>query len=808
MTTTQNEQHPADIRQVLSTAFQPAAEIPNGIFYTQQHGGTERWIERTRDDLLIDLQADDPPAFRTVLGATELDEDGKPARLSGGFYADFDGDLEETSAKFREFLGKLESCAVDLAQCRLYATGGRGFHVEIPPDVVGVPAEGLPDLHRVYREMAMSLFVDTLDLRVYSSKRQWRVPNVKRENGRYKVPLTPDEARTITPESYVVLTATPRPHPELQAPTRAPGLVALFGIARDEVGQAVAKRRSKPRIESVPALPSLDALFGGALRLKASTGWNQIAMQVALIAQAQGLSEDDTIERCKGLIEGHRGDGSRYATPKARERELRDQYRYTDHNLAYEPSLYAIAGLLDEAAPDLIAAAQSLEADPPEVACAAAQAAREDRATLSPTPSTAERKEGFPEPFPGVHAAIVAAGRATARKDQADLIGLAALVGMAGAIPGCFQMRDGTACNLYAFGIAETGAGKDHPRHIASRIAEAAQAPTLGQPASGEGLEDALPDSGSALCAVDEIGHVLAAVNSSRAGPHLKSLAGALLRLYSASQGRYHTRQLATAKGRESRTLERPALSLMGFTTPSALAGALGEQNVEDGLLGRFLIARGRDDLDPQWTEQAFELPPLVAELAERIRFVTGSGGPVFIDCPQGATDELKRLMVTLDREARASADPMARALRVRAFEKVKRIACTLAVWAEPESPALSVAGIAWALRLVQASDAEMVAFVGAEVGRGEVQRNAEKVRAAVAALMTADPAGLGKAEAAAREHGAVRRSEALRRCKLSKREFDEAVGHLVALGDVFESVEVTPGGRGHGATQHRLHLV
>jgi len=45
--------------------------------------------------------------------------------------------------------------------------------------------------------MAYKLYVDTLDLRVYSAKRgrMWRTPNVQRENGKYKVPISLGEAR-------------------------------------------------------------------------------------------------------------------------------------------------------------------------------------------------------------------------------------------------------------------------------------------------------------------------------------------------------------------------------------------------------------------------------------------------------------------------------------------------------------------------------------------------------------------------------------------------------------------------------------
>ncbi len=56
-------------------------------------------------------------------------------------------------------------------------------------------------------------------------QRMWRTPNVVRENGNYKVPLTADEALNMTAANYLQLCAAPRSAPScgLAASARKPG---------------------------------------------------------------------------------------------------------------------------------------------------------------------------------------------------------------------------------------------------------------------------------------------------------------------------------------------------------------------------------------------------------------------------------------------------------------------------------------------------------------------------------------------------------------------------------------------------------
>lgn len=344
--------------------------MPN-YYYHQRVGGEEAWhatpaVDRQR------LEAEDKPVFITVLAVSQIIEDDPESthRLSheeklklayaGPLYFDWDSSDELlVIEKVNQFLDNLESMRVDLDCCRLYATGGRGYHLEIPPKVfmTKVPPRGIVGLPAIYREMAYALAVDTLDLKIYSGGRgrMWRTPNVKRTNGRYKVPISVEEMRSMTPGLCLELTSAPRQGPALLEPKFAADLAIEFDKAQKKVDDLLAKRkRYKPDPQAAKRAQCdsiLSAMFG--LGIKPDAGFQDIATQLAIAATTAGVTEDAFVANCEGLIEGHVSDSERYATPAKRRTELRRMHRYMDGNMCYEFSVGAIKSLLTHSAPDL-----------------------------------------------------------------------------------------------------------------------------------------------------------------------------------------------------------------------------------------------------------------------------------------------------------------------------------------------------------------------------------------------------------------------------------------------------------------------
>lgn len=327
------------------------------LFY-QQDGGEQAW-ETALADKRADLIASKRPRFVTVLDvdapvdASFTLEQFSSLKYRGPLYADWDGDLLVVIPKVQEFIEKLREAEVDPDCVRWYATGGRGFHAEIPAHVfIEKPSpKGYTNLPAILKEMIFELYVDTLDLRVYSARRgrMWRTPGVQRENGLYKVPVTVAEIETITPELYEKICEAPR-SVVVKAPVFSHKLAVMFAKAEQKIlTSAKTKKNSDVDVKLLArfkgAMPPSLLRVGSGEAIKDGTGFHQIAMQVAITANAIGRSEADMLADCEGLIQNHVSDGWRYNTPGKRRAELIRMHRYTSGNPCYQYSKDAVRAI-------------------------------------------------------------------------------------------------------------------------------------------------------------------------------------------------------------------------------------------------------------------------------------------------------------------------------------------------------------------------------------------------------------------------------------------------------------------------------
>lgn len=333
-------------------------------FYYQQFGGEEQWTAVPASHLpkLIEAQH---PVLVTVLSVNALVEDlpgDQRDKLSydGPFYVDWDGaDIAAVIPKVHAFAEKLREMDVDLSMCQWYATGGKGFHCTVPAQIFmeKLPKSGTPNLPVIYKELVMSMYVDTIDLRVYSQGRgrMWRQPNVQRPNGRYKVQLTVDEVLNATEETIALLTSSPRPLFEPTPPQFTPKLAVAYARAAQKVEQALktrGKRKRDPLVREKAASDSVMLMMAG-YGLKPGVGFHEVALQITICATTAGMTEQEMLNACGPLIDGHVGDGNRYNTPQRRREELLRLYRYVNDNPMYDFSIGAVKSLLVHSAPDL-----------------------------------------------------------------------------------------------------------------------------------------------------------------------------------------------------------------------------------------------------------------------------------------------------------------------------------------------------------------------------------------------------------------------------------------------------------------------
>lgn len=322
------------------------------FFFYQQQGKESQWkldSADRREKVIADLN----PVFTTVLDLTAVpsDNDWSKVRYRGPFYADFDaeGDLPLVCEQFKFFLLKLmDQLDFDLSQARLYATGSKGFHLEIDQRcfMMKVPPAGTAWLAYVYRAMAESLIVDTLDLNVYTGKRgrQWRTPNVRRENDCYKVELTLEEAMGMTPELYLELIKEPREALTITPPHCNSAFAMLFERSKEKVVTQMRGKRKRQQAASVildpwkkakKTPPTIEGLMDGTL-VSAGARFQELAMQLSIYAVSVEMPLAEFLERCTGLCTNHVSDSNRYGSPERRRAELTRMWEYMNESSLYD----------------------------------------------------------------------------------------------------------------------------------------------------------------------------------------------------------------------------------------------------------------------------------------------------------------------------------------------------------------------------------------------------------------------------------------------------------------------------------------
>jgi hypothetical protein len=299
------------------------------------------------------------PKYITVLSVDRLVADDEPLEESlkikyeGPFYADWDcEDLVDGAASVNRFLDLLADHGVDPACVSVYASGGRGYHAEVPFCIFSSAKGGTQYLPQIFREVANDLYTESLDMAVYSAKRgrMWRVANVPRESGAYKVPLTLDEIREpMTAERYAELCRAPRPVPERAPATLSPSLAALFSDHQQKVTQRLRERAKKKTDDTLIKRmggdwpESVKAVMRG--ENVSDAGLNKVALQLGILSNALGKTWEQHLSACEGLVKTYKGDG--HGTRRAVREELKRMFGYACGNNAYSYSPAAMAAIME-----------------------------------------------------------------------------------------------------------------------------------------------------------------------------------------------------------------------------------------------------------------------------------------------------------------------------------------------------------------------------------------------------------------------------------------------------------------------------
>lgn len=164
-----------------------------------------------------------------------------------------------------------------------------------------------------------------------------------------------------------------------------------------------------------------------------------------------------------------------------------------------------------------------------------------------------------------------------------------------------FATDAGNYSSLYILVVGKSGTGKEHVRTTIESVLREANADALIGPngwTSSGAVYSGLHVSPQHVAVIDEMGKVLAASSGATDAANMKDgVLTTLMELYGrlhahAHPSQYSTQSLSKKQQDEQkrRTIERPAVSVVGLTTPATWYDALKSARIASGFLNRFLV--------------------------------------------------------------------------------------------------------------------------------------------------------------------------------------------------------------------------
>lgn len=291
----------------------------------------------------------------TILEVSELVEDSDRDRRTysykGPLYFDIDckEDLKLAIESGKSLADKLIELGVPKLGVKLFASGSKGMHVTVDQKYFssGRPIKALP---LIYKMMAKELYVPGMDFQVYSCGKgnAFRVANVQREDGNYRVPLLYEELETIDAKRYQELTKEPRNIDLLEPnPTKVVLLQNMYEECRKELNTekqptlivSSSETLAQIRDEVPPCIQNACDWKG----VRAERSINQVAMQLGIYVGRTGVNSvvaDGLISR---LADSSKS--SKYDSLRARYEHVRGQVSFMKHSESYQFSCASMRSL-------------------------------------------------------------------------------------------------------------------------------------------------------------------------------------------------------------------------------------------------------------------------------------------------------------------------------------------------------------------------------------------------------------------------------------------------------------------------------
>lgn len=339
-------------------------------------------------------------------------------------------------------------------------------------------------------------------------------------------------------------------------------------------------------------------------------------------------------------------------------------------------------------------------------------------------------------------------------------ISLAAALGFLAGVMGRSYNCMGTGLNQYLLLLGTTGVGKDELSKFQERVISQVRdsIPSVVEYrgpmrfASGQALIKQLGVHPCFCSVLPEFGHTIKELSSPSASSASLILRQTLLLLYGCSGSEGSLQPMVYSEADKStKEVRSPALTILGETVPESFFEAMSAEQVENGLLPRFLTIDYRGSRPPanpnSGAKMPIEMRNWLIELISVCLAQSQRGAPIQVEMDEDASLILAKrgsYDTQCDYRINQAEGETVRQLWNRAHLKAVRLAALVAAATNPHKPVITREFATWACDLVTKDIKAMIGRFEEGVGTGDVRQLAD-LRRCLWHFKESDPAQLAQ---------------------------------------------------------------
>ncbi len=311
-------------------------------------------------------------------------------------------------------------------------------------------------------------------------------------------------------------------------------------------------------------------------------------------------------------------------------------------------------------------------------------------------------------------------------------IALAGAIGLLAGIVGRAYDVSGTGLNQYVLLLAPTGTGKEAissgvtalMKSIRSVVPASAGFVGPAAIASPQALVKYLANTSQSFVSVlGEFGLTMQQMAAPKAPAHLVGLRQILLDLYAKSGRNGELRpSIYSDREKNTTTVQAPAFSIIGESTPESFYEGISERFIADGLMPRFTSIEYRGERPPLQEDRLEAPSPYLAErlatICNHCLNLNQRGQPVEVRLSDEARAMFDEFDTQCDSHINGAKNEVTRHLWNRAHLKALKLAALVAVGCNEYMPTITPEFALWAMQIEKANVRNLLArFEAGEVG-------------------------------------------------------------------------------------------